>query len=91
MSTIGNIKRFTLRALIRLQGLPWPDALLEDTLQHALVPRPLLSDIREAKRELELGGFIHGETDDLDGQVTWTLTALGRHRARQLDAGAAGR
>jgi hypothetical protein len=79
------IKRFILRALLRLKGIPWPDALLEESVRNGIVPRPLLSDIHEAKRELEQTGYIQGNRDDLDGEVTWTLTAKGRHRAAELD------
>ena len=82
---IPQIKRFILRALLRLKGLPWPDALLDDTLLHGLVPPPLLSDIHQAKYELERCGFIQGVHDDLDDQVSWTLTPRGRHRAKELE------
>ena len=84
MNPLPDIKRFILRALHRLNGLPWPDALTDDAVRQALVPRPLQSDINEAKRELESAGFIQGSRDELDGQVTWTLTEKGRHKAMQL-------
>ena len=85
INSISQIKRFILRALRRLKGMPWPDALLDDSLRHGLVPPPLLSDVHQAKRELERCGFIQGVEDDLDGQVSWTLTARGRHRAKELE------
>ena len=84
MNPISDIKRFLMRALWRLNGLPWPDALMDETARQALVPRPLQSDINQAKRELEAAGFIQGNRDDLDELVTWTLTDKGRHKAKQL-------
>ncbi len=84
MNPIPDIKRFLLRAMLRLNGLPWPDALLEDAARQGLMPAPLQSDIRQAKRELERAGFIQGDRDELDEVLTWTLTDKGRHKAKQL-------
>jgi len=84
MNPISDIKRFLMRALWRLNGLPWPDALMDEAARQALVPRPLQSDINQAKRELEAAGFIQGNRDELDELVTWTLTDKGRHKAKQL-------
>lgn len=84
MNPIPDIKRFVLRALWRLNGLPWPDALMDEAVRQALVPRPLQSDINQAKRELESRGFIQGNRDELDEAITWTLTDKGRHKAKQL-------
>lgn len=84
MNPISDIKRFLLRALGRANGLPWPDALLDDAASHGVMPRPLQSDINQAKRELETAGYISGARDELDGLLTWTLTEKGRHKARQL-------
>jgi len=84
MNPIGEIKRFLIRASSRLNGLPWPDPLLDEAVRQGLVPRPLQSDINDAKRELETTGYLQGNRDDLDGQITWTLTDKGRHKARQL-------
>jgi hypothetical protein len=84
MNPISDIKRFLMRALWRLNGLPWPDALMDEAARQALVPRPLQSDINQAKRELEAAGFIQGNRDELDELVTWTLTDKGGHKAKQL-------
>jgi len=84
MNPISDLKRFVLRALIRLDGIPYPDSLLDDALRQAVLPRPLQSDINQAKRELERAGFLQGDRDELDGLLTWTLTDKGRHKARQL-------
>jgi hypothetical protein len=80
----SEIKRFLLRALWRLNGLPWPDALMDEAVRQGIVPCPLQSDINQVKRELERAGYIQGDRDDLDDLLTWTLTEKGRHKARQL-------
>ena len=84
MNPISDIKRFLLRALGRANGLPWPDALLDEAARQGVIPRPLQSDINQAKRELENTGYITGTRDELDDLLTWTLTDKGRHKAQQL-------
>lgn len=84
MNPISDIKRFVLRALDRLNGVPWPDPLLDEAASRAVVPRPLQSDINQAKRELEAAGYIQGSRDEFDDVLTWTLTDKGRHKARQI-------
>jgi hypothetical protein len=84
MNPISDIKRFVLRALFRLKGVPWPDPLLDDAVRQGILPRPLQSDINQAKRELEAAGYIQGNRDDLDDLLTWTLTEKGSHKAKQL-------
>ncbi len=86
MNLIGDLKRFLLRALLRLNGLPWPDPLLYEAASRAVLPPPLRSDVNQAKRELEASGFIQGCRDELDGVLSWTLTPKGRHKARELEA-----
>ncbi len=85
MNPLSDIKRFVLRAMLRLNGIPWPDNLLDEAARQALRPRPLQSDINQAKRELERAGFIQGARDDLDDLLTWTLTDKGRHKAREVE------
>jgi hypothetical protein len=84
MDPIPDIKRLLLRALFRLKDIPWPDALLDDAARQGVLPRPLQSDINQAKRELECAGYIQGSRDELDNLLTWTLTEKGRHKAKQL-------
>lgn len=84
-SVIGELKRFILRALLRLRGIPFPDELLDDAIRHGFVPRPLQSDINQSKRELERDGFLQAARDDLDGRITWTLTEKGRHKAQEVE------
>jgi hypothetical protein len=80
----SQLKRFLLRALFRLNGIPWPDALLDEAARQGVLPRPLQSEINQAKRELEGAGYIQASRDELDGLLTWTLTEKGRHKAQQL-------
>jgi len=84
MNPISDLKRFLLRALWRLDGIPWPDALADEAARQGVMPRPLHSDIQQAKRELEAAGYLQGQRDELDGLLTWTLTDKGRHKAKQL-------
>lgn len=84
MNPISEIKRFLLRAIGRANGMPWPDALLDEAARQGIMPRPLQSDINQAKRELESAGYIQCARDELDDLLTWTLTDKGRHKARQL-------
>ena len=84
MNPISDIKRFLLRALGRANGVPWPDALLDEAARQGIMPRPLQSDLNQAKRELESAGYLHGARDELDDLLTWTLSDKGRHKARQL-------
>ena len=84
MNPISDIKRFLLRALGRAHGVPWPDALLDEAVRQGIMPRPLQSDINQAKRELETAGYIQGARDELDELLSWTLTDKGQHKARQL-------
>jgi len=84
MNPVSDIKRFLLRALFRLDGLPWPDPLLDEAARQGVLPRPLQSDINQAKRELEQAGYLQADRDELDGQLTWTLSDKGRHKAKQL-------
>ncbi len=85
MNPLSDIKRFVLRALLRLNGMPWPDQLLDEAARQALRPHPLQSDINQAKRELEHAGFIHAVREELDDSITWTLTDKGRHKAKEID------
>jgi hypothetical protein len=85
MNPIPTIKRFVLRALARTSGVPMPDESLSDAVSAAVTPKPLASDISQAKRELEADEFIQSQRDPLDDSlITWTLTPKGQHKAAQL-------
>ena len=84
MSEVTNIKRFILRALLAMKGMPMPGEALDQAVKGAVPPRPLQSDIESAKNQLEETGFIIGTKDELDGNVYWALTTKGEIRAKQL-------
>jgi hypothetical protein len=84
MSPKTELKHFILRALNRTEGLPLRDQALIESAHGAVTPSPTVGDINQAKRELELDGFIRGHTDDFDKSVSWTLTPKGQHKANQL-------
>lgn len=84
MSTVADIKRFMLQVL-RARGLPIPEDELTRIMNEGFTPKPLLSDVNDARRELERGGFIQGAADELDpDKTTWGLTTKGLHKAKQL-------
>lgn len=84
MNEVAEIKKLLLRTLAAW-AMPVQEGLLIITAQEAFPRRPLLSDILDARRELERDGFISGAKDDLDANVTtWTLTVKGQHKAKQL-------
>lgn len=85
MNPLSDIKRFVLRAMLRLNGIPWPDTLLDAAARQGLRPRPLQSDLSQAKRELERTGYIQATRDELDDTITWTLTDKGRHKAKEIE------
>ena len=81
------IKRFLLRALMRAAGAPLTWSGLSQAAKDALSPRPLASDIDQARNELEAQGFIVGTRDlldDSDGAVVWGLTPKGELQAKRL-------
>lgn len=78
------IKRFILRALQAMGGVPMPGEAMDAGVKAALAPRPLQSDIELARHELEEQGFILGTKDELDGSVSWALTTKGQIKAKQL-------
>lgn len=79
----NELKRFFLRALHRMDGAPLPQSTLLAAARTAF-PGVLESEISDAHRQLEADGFLAGNRDDLDGQVTWTLTVKGKHKASSL-------
>ena len=81
---VGQIKRFILRALLKLEGAPMPGEALDQAVKETLAPRPLQSDIELARRDLEEKKFILGTKDELDGNVSWSLTTKGELKAKQL-------
>jgi hypothetical protein len=79
----GKIKRFALRALLRMDGTPMPEPSLVDSIQIVL-PGALLSDITAAIKELEADLLMTANRDDITEVVSWLLTDRGQHKAKQL-------
>ena len=77
-----QIKRFALRALLRMDGIPMPQDALIDSIRLAL-PAATQSDIEVALKELEADHLAAANYDELTG-TTWTLTDKGQHKAKQL-------
>ncbi|MEN6533044.1 MAG: hypothetical protein ABFD89_05235 [Bryobacteraceae bacterium] len=82
MNPITITKRFVLQAILAA-GTGMSEPLLEDACR-AVQPALLLSDFRQALRELQSGGLIVGDRNELSEITTWGLTAEGRLRAKQL-------
>ncbi|MDB6109776.1 MAG: hypothetical protein JWR69_1526 [Pedosphaera sp.] len=80
----SEIKSLILRALLSADGTPIREDILTETVQKGFTKAPPLVDIDIARRELEREKFIAGNSDDLGGESTWTLTIKGQHRAKQL-------
>lgn len=81
---IRNIKRHMLKTLAAA-ATPMQEPNLTDAVEQLVTPKPLGSDVSQARRELEAGGFIQGRRDELDDTlVTWSLTEKGRHKAAEL-------
>lgn len=84
MNQIPEIKKFILRALARMNGIPVSDEQLTTITRDAIAPQPLMSDVRQAVRDLEYSRMTVSQRSELDDSVTWTLTAKGSHQAAQL-------
>jgi hypothetical protein len=85
MSTVADIKRFILRILATFAGQPVKESELIRVVNDGFTRKPLLSDVKDAIRELEAGEFIQGAADDLEPDArTWSLTTKGAHKAKQL-------
>lgn len=80
-----HLKKFILLALNQADGLPFPESALAQAVKQLARPgQPTSADVADALRACEEEGFITGVTDELTHEITWTLTAKGIHRARQL-------
>jgi hypothetical protein len=79
----GKIKRFALRALLRMDGTPMPEAALVDSIRLAL-PDALLTDINLACAEMESDHLVTCHRDDLTETLSWLLTTTGTHKAKQI-------
>lgn len=79
-----KLKRAILICLLKCDGKPMPqDALIGAVQIHVRPDEATVSDVEDALKEVEGSKYAAGVGDDLIG-VTWTLTATGTHKARQL-------
>lgn len=81
----AKLKRAVLVVLLACDGVPMPQSALVSAVGLAVRPAcPTRSDVEEAIKDVEAEGYASGVTEDLTGEVTWTLTEKGVHKARQL-------
>jgi len=81
----SKLKRSLLAVLHACDGLTMPEtALLSAVHLHARPERPSDGDIIDALHDIEIKGFAAAVTDELTNERTWTLTAKGTHRAREM-------
>lgn len=75
---------FILRALRRMNGQPFPESSLIDTVRIAFPEAPSADEVRAALSDLEADGYLSAHTDELTQVRLWTLTPKGQARAVQL-------
>ncbi len=81
----AKIKRSILAVLNACDGVPMPERALLAAVQLYLQPeRPSDNDVEDALRDIEHQRYAGAVTDELTGERTWTLTAKGTHKAREL-------
>lgn len=79
------IRVFILRALRRMNGQPFPEETLAQSVQIAFPAQtPSLDEVRTALSDLEADGYLSAHTDELTQVRLWTLTPKGNARAVQL-------
>ncbi len=80
-----RLKRSILAVLHACDGLPMPEtALIGAVHLHIRPDRPSDSDILDALQDVEVKSYASAVTDELTQERTWTLTAKGTHKARQM-------
>ena len=80
-----RIKRSILSVLQACDGVPMPEtALLAAVQLHVQPERPSDGDIVDALKDIENQRYAAALTDELTSERTWTLTAKGTHKARQM-------
>jgi len=84
MNEVNLIKRFVLKALVAAFPTPLPGSARDEAVKGGVSPRPLVSDIELAKRDLEGRGMIIGTRDPLDDSLSWALTPAGVVYGKQL-------
>jgi hypothetical protein len=78
------IRTAILKALRRCDGVPMPEEALLGAVQSLVRPEPGATDVRAEIKEMEqVEGFISSHSDSITGK-SFTLTARGEHKAKQL-------
>ena len=77
------IRPFLLRALRRMNGQPFPEPALIDSVSVAFPNPPSHDEVRTELSDLEAQGYVSAHTDDLTRVRLWTLTPKGQARAVQ--------
>jgi hypothetical protein len=81
----ADTKLFVLRALRRMDGTPFPEESLIQSVQVAFPhPVPSMDEVRTLLSDMEADGWISAHTDSLTGKRQWVLTSKGTARAVQL-------
>lgn len=83
MTTRAQIKASLLKQLLAHDGNPAPEAALNSGARLSLGEVPL-ADIGSVLAELEAAGLAAAHLDDVTEVKSWTLTAKGAHKAKQL-------
>jgi DNA-binding MarR family transcriptional regulator len=82
----ASLKSEILRALSQADDLPFPEtALIQAVRQLARHTQPTVADVTHALHLCESEGYLLGVTDDFTRDRTWTLTAKGKHKAREWE------
>lgn len=80
-----NIRPFILRALRRMDGTPFPEESLAQSVQLAFPHEtPSLDEVRTVLSDMESEGWLSAHNDSLTKVRQWTLTTKGLARAVQL-------
>jgi hypothetical protein len=80
-----NIRPFVLRALRRMDGIPFPEESLVQSVQTAFPHEtPSLDEVRTVLSDMESEGWLSAHSDALTKARQWTLTSKGQARAVQL-------
>lgn len=82
---MNHIKPFLLRALRRMDGQPFPETSLIQSVQIAFPgATPSMDEVRSSLGDLEVDGYVSAVSDNLTKARLWTLTIKGEARANQL-------
>jgi hypothetical protein len=80
-----NIRPFVLRALRRMDGIPFAEESLAQNVQLAFPHEtPSLDEVRTVLSDMESEGWLSAHNDALTRTRQWTLTSKGLARAVQL-------